>query len=251
MTVSREAVLAFIDGELPADEEMRVAAEIAGDPELAAYVERQKALKARLQSDFSAVLSEPVPARFESMILDDAARAQRLRTPLFSRRAGGRRGGLAGLRPFAWIPAIAAAAGFAIGLIMAPQIGGIPIGVADGTLVARGALARALSTQLASEQDTAAATRIGVTFRDDGGATCRSFISADGEDGFAGIACREGADWRIAALTPVEAPNPALFQPAAAQLPPILLQSLNAMMNGLPFDADEERAARDGGWPAR
>ena len=48
MTISRDLLDAFIDGKLSPDEASSVAAKLADDPELAAYVEHQKALKAAL-----------------------------------------------------------------------------------------------------------------------------------------------------------------------------------------------------------
>ena len=78
------------------------------------------------------------------------------------------------------------------------------IGAEDGALVARGALANALDSQLASTQRADDAVQIGLTFTSREGSYCRSFLVP--KAGTAGLACREGGEWRI----PVT---------AAAQLP--------------------------------
>ena len=52
-----------------------------------------------------------------------------------------------------------------------------------GHVVARGALAHALSEQLASTQKPDARVRIGLTFRSKGGEYCRTFISSKARSG--------------------------------------------------------------------
>ena len=109
MAASRETLMAFVDGELTPEEERRVAAEIATNSALAAYVEEQRALRAKLSADFVPVLAAPVPEQFEHMILNAPRQAKMPRKPFqrFFSRAGSLRIG---------IPLAAAAAGIAIGI---------------------------------------------------------------------------------------------------------------------------------------
>jgi anti-sigma factor RsiW len=61
MTVSREELAAYADGELSAEREAAVAAQIAADPALARELEAHRALKARLASHFAPIVEEPLP----------------------------------------------------------------------------------------------------------------------------------------------------------------------------------------------
>jgi hypothetical protein len=236
--------MALIDGELSAAEEARIMAQIAGDAKLVAYVEEQKNLRGKLREEFASVLSDPLPARLEDAVL---------RTPMKPARRGGF--DWASLFPSRrlwapWVAAGAMAAGTALGFLLAPAFDAAPIGSRDGTLIARGELARALNSRLASEEDPTAPpqTRVALTFRSRDGNLCRSFISESGDDDFAGIACRDGEDWRIALLAPADAPAPGNFQQAGAAMPPIVRDGTQAMLQGAPFDAEQERAARDSDW---
>ena len=66
--------------------------------------------------------------------------------------------------------------------------------------MASGLLDEALTQQLASNQSDTAPVHIGLTYRDDSGAFCRTFaLIQDGAD--AGIACRSGDAWRVEMLT--------------------------------------------------
>jgi hypothetical protein len=235
--------MALIDGELTGAEEARVMAQVAADPALAAYVAEQKQLHARLREEFSDVLSAPLPARLEQAVL---------RTPM--KRQSEKVSSLRALLPRSsgwapWLAGGAMAAGTVLGLLLAPALDPAPIGSADDRLIARGALARALTTQLASEPNAVGSpTQIGMTFRDRDGHVCRTFLSESGDNDFAGIACRDGEDWRIALLAPATAPAPGSFQPASAAMPPIMRESIEAMIEGMALNADEERNARDSGW---
>ena len=68
MTVTREELAAFADGELDPAREAEVAAVVAADPELAAQVESHRALRARLAGHFAPVFEAPVPDRLASLL---------------------------------------------------------------------------------------------------------------------------------------------------------------------------------------
>jgi hypothetical protein len=235
-------MMALVDGELTPAEEARLLAQIAKDPALGAYVEEQKKLRADLHAEFSGVLAEALPSRLEHAVLRTPMnRAEPARSREFSLFPKGR-----GWAP--WLAGSAMTAGVALGFLLAPAFNPAPIGSENGTLIARGALAEVLTAQLAGEQENAAPTRIGMSFRSNDGALCRTFITESGENDFAGIACREAEDWRLALLAPANAPPPGTFQQAGVQMPPILRESAMAMMSGMPLDAEEERSARESGW---
>ena len=63
MTFSDQTLSAYADGELDAATGAALEAAMATDPELARRVERQRALRARVQDAFAPVLAEPVPER--------------------------------------------------------------------------------------------------------------------------------------------------------------------------------------------
>jgi hypothetical protein len=129
--------------------------------------------------------------------------------------------------------------------------GTAPIGSDNGILIARGTLGDVLSEQLASEQSADADTQIGVTFQNQDGVICRTFVGGVFLAEVAGLACYESGDWRIRALAPVEEPTSGPYQRASATMPTLLRESVAAMMAGMPFDVDQERAARDAGWLTR
>ena len=138
------------------------------------------------------------------------------------------------------------------GAIAASTVLGVVLGVgvmsanapmiapADGGLAARGALARALDTQLAADQ--AGAVRIGLSFERADGGYCRTFDLA--ADNTSGLACREGEDWRIA----LTARSPGGGELRQAGATPEILAAVDAIIEGDVLDAEAERAARDANW---
>ena len=123
--------------------------------------------------------------------------------------------------------------------------------VASGAdVTAGGALADTLSQRLASEQSASDPIRLGVSFVATSGEYCRTFISQHGDDALAGMACRQGAAWRIDALQAVTIVPGASdgYRQAATSLPPLVLQAAEASMAGDPLDAGGEATARDHHW---
>lgn len=240
MAASQEKLMAYVDGELTPEEERRVATEIAGNSAMAAYVEQQRALKARLSADFSPVLAAPLPERFERMILDAPRQAEKPPANRLQRIFS-----FAGSMSIG-IPLAAAAAGIAIGIGITNWFGsGGMIGNAGGTLIARGELAAALSTQLAADQS---AVRVAVSFVDHDGNFCRSFQTSDARNAMAGIACREQDEWRIVATAATQPVGQSQFRQAAAGIPESLRQAIGDMISGQPLNAAAERAERARNW---
>ena len=232
--ITDEKFFAWLDGELDAAEAARVAAEVEVDAELAAKAEQHRALKGRLATAFGTVAEAPVPepllavARPEPEVIDFAA-AKRLRQ---SR-------GWTGLPQWAAIAATLAV-GIFVGT-MVPHRDGDAMMVEDGKVYAAAALDTALTTQLASAPS--GDTRIGLTFRDQSGAICRSFT----DQASSGLACRNGNKWQLRGLFAAPEGQAATYRMAAG-MDPNLAALIGSSMSGDPFDAAQEKAAKDRGW---
>jgi hypothetical protein len=242
MTVTDEELMAYVDGELDPARREALRQAVASSPDLSRRVAGQQALRERLDRAFNPVLDEPVPSRLVNL----AARARADRLDMAVRRRWSRD---------AWRNGLALAASIALGIALGPALPQFvrkPSDiVASGTdLTAGGALADALSRQLASEQTGSDPVRLGISFRSTSGEYCRTFISRRGEDALAGMACRQDSAWRIDALqsVPVAAYNPHEYRQAATQWPPLVLRAAEDTMAGDPLDAAGEAAARDNGW---
>jgi hypothetical protein len=252
VTVPRDTLMAFVDGELSEDEARSVAAEVARDPELLRYVEEQNVLRSALGSAFAPILAEPVPplleravretpvpvrkSVFESAVLDRLRRAWEAQSPAMR---------------LSWAPAGAMAAGIVLGILLAGSFGSTTMRDRNGALIAEGDLARTLTERLAADDSGNDAARVGVSFFSKDGFFCRSFTTGAARDRLSGIACREGNDWRIAtvAVAPVQASG--TFSTAGADMPASVRSALNEMIAGEPLDAAAERAAKNQGWRAR
>ena len=252
MTLLRETLMAFVDGELSEDEARNVAAEVAQHPELLSYVEEQKALKAALGAAFAPILVQPVPP-----VLERAVRE----TPVIARRAFTESAIWTRLRRIweaqspavrlSWAPAGAMAAGIALGFLLAGSFGNSGMRDRDGALFAEGDLARVLTDRLAADETGNEPSRIGVSFFSKDGFFCRSFTTGPARNRLGGIACREGNDWRIAAVASAEAQLPGAFSTAGTDIPAPVRSALNEIIAGEPLDASAERAAKNQGWRTR
>jgi hypothetical protein len=234
MAIGDDMLMAFVDGELDEIGRARVERALAADPALKARLEAQQRLRARLAAHYAPAIEEEVPERFRTMletpVVDlEAARARRAR-PL-------------------WQSAAALAATLVLGLALgrtllvpgAPASG--PIAVEGGTMVAHGALAEALDSQLASAQAADAATRIGVSFARGDGRLCRTFDS----QAAAGVACRTDSGWQVM-VTAAGSGGPRGQYRQAGSENLLVQQAAQEMMAGEPFDDAAERRARDSGW---
>jgi hypothetical protein len=244
MIFSDETVMAFVDGEL--DDATRAALEVAmvTDLRLAERVARERRLRARLQSEFDPVLREPTSERLLAATQGTSAKA-RSGNIIWLRRIPARH--------WSWPQWSAVAASLVLGVLMAPLLRREPtegpLGIRDGKVLASGALAHALSEQLASNQAADAPVHVGVSFLSRTGDYCRTFTLRD-KRAVAGLACREGESWRLEALKATDRATSASgeYQPAASTLPPAIEQSVDEIIVGDPLDATAEAAARGKGW---
>jgi hypothetical protein len=236
-----ETLMAYVDGELDRVLSAEISAAVERDPALARRVEQQRALRAKVAGAFATVLDQPLPERLMAAA-KGPARAEVLQfparsTPVQSPRWGVREWG-------------AMAATLVLGVLLswnfAPS-GSPLISARDGALVARGALADALDSQLASTQSAADGVQMGVSFRSREGSYCRSFLAR--EAGTAGLACREEGEWRIAVTAAAQLPGDGLRQ--ASSLPSAVLTAIDQRIAGEGLDAAGEENARRGGWDTK
>lgn len=227
MSVTREELAAFADGELGPAREAEVAAAVAADPALAARLEAHRALRERLEAHFAPVFAAPVPERLASMLRPEphiidfgAARAKRERARTLPR--------------WSWFAGPALAASLALAVLM-------PRGTDDG--YASGVLAETLDGQLVAAQSADAPTRILLSFRDEAGTYCRAFAG----EAQSGIACRDAEGWRLieeaAGARAQDSEYRMAGNPAAE-----VLERAQAMAAGPALDGAREEAARARGW---
>jgi hypothetical protein len=196
--------------------------------------EQHRALQRRLAAAFATVAEAPVPEtlaaslRPEAEVVDLAA----------ATRARSQRG-WPGLPQWTAI-----AATLAVGIFagtMVPHRNDGPVAVENGKIYAAAPLDRALTAQLASAPS--GDTRIGLTFRDQAGAICRSFT----DRGTNGLACRDQDRWQIRGLFGSPEGQSGAYRMAAG-MDPNLAELVGSTMAGEPFDAVQEKAAKDKGW---
>jgi hypothetical protein len=244
MTFSDETVMAYVDGELDDATRAALEAAMATDSDLAERVACERRLRARLQSEFDPVLREPIPERLLGAANATSAKA-RTGNIIWLKRIPA--------RDWSWPQWGAIAASLILGVLIAPLLRHEPnegaLGIQDGKILASGALAHALSEQLASNQVADAPVRVGASFLSRNGNYCRTFRLRD-TSAVAGLACREGESWRLEALAATDRANSGSgeYQPAASSLPPAVAQSVDALIVGDPLDAKAEAAARESGW---
>src|SRR5690348_15123273 len=182
MTYSDETLMAYADGELDESTRAAIEAAVVDDPELARRISQHQRLRQQLRSAFDPVLAEPLPERLVAAARGRRNEARGAEVPL--RRAPGDR--------WSWFQWGAHAASLIAGLLLGPWLMRIteraPIVTSDGVLLAHGDLARALSEQLASNQLPTAPVQIGVSFRSQSGAYCRTFALQE-KTVLAGLAC--------------------------------------------------------------
>ena len=254
MSFSDETLMAYVDGELDAERRAAVAQAVATDPEVARRVAQQRLLRASLQAAFAAVLDEPVPEHLVRTARSAPAGAADSVVDLASGRAA--RLGAAKARLRRALPQWGA---LAASLVVGVVIGGRFLGTGDagllvtqhGQLLAQGALAHALTDQLASSQAASAPVQIGVSFKSHSGEYCRTFSLSrerSSDSALAGLACRSRGDWHVDVLARNASEESGAYHPAGTALPGAVSQAMDAAITGAPLDAHDERAARDRDW---
>ena len=226
-----EKFFAWLDGELGPAEAAEMEAKVATDPELKRLADQHRALGTQIRSAFDPVAEAPVPERLQAALhptaqVIDFAAAKRARSmPALAQWA-------------------AMAATLAIGIFVGtrvPQETAGPVQVEAGKLYAAASLNQALDTELASAPT--GDVRIGVSYRDSAGAICRTFVAPAGS----GLACRNSGRWQMKGLFAAPEGQGSDYRMAAG-MDPNLAALVDSTMAGAPFDAAEEKAAKDKGW---
>lgn len=234
---------AWLDGELNEAAAAAMAVKVADDPELAALAEQHRALGDTLRGAFDPIAAAPVPADLAAATAVAAAAGAKAEVIDFAAARDKRRARFGG----GWgRQAAAMAASLVVGLLAGRMLviehAAVPVELIGGQLVAASALKESLSLGLASVP-AASGPRVVLTFRDHGGAICRSFI-----DGAAsGLACREGEQWRLRGLFQAPEGQQGAYRMAAGP-DPALAALIDAQMVGEPLDAAGEAAAKAKGW---
>lgn len=257
MNYDDEILISYADGELDEATRAQIAAASEQDPELARRIARHRALRGEIAAAFSPVLDQPVPdhlrAAARGPLAEKSPQAGTHDADVASRARGNvvqfpSRGSPAPATRWRGREWTAMAASLVLGGLIAWQFTARTAGdlaAQAGSLVARGELARALESQLASTQPEDSPVRIGVSFRTTDGGYCRSFYAQ--ASSAAGLACRQGSHWRVAFVESTEAGGDGLRQ-AASTLSPALLQAVQSRIDGEALDAKAEQAARDARW---
>ena len=212
--IDEARIIAWLDGDLPEAEAEWMMHAVAADPVLAAMADRHRTMRTR----------DPAP-----VISLAAVRAQREAKAKAKAKTAANDAASPVSR---WTVPTMIAASLIIGAIGGYGMGS-PSGIADrpDALVVSPKIASALNGQLSGDSGT---VRIALTFRDQAGAYCRSFVATH----LSGIACRSGGAWQ---LRTASARGDIRTAGADNTL-------VSAMIAGEPLDRQAETAARDKGW---
>ncbi|MES2321411.1 MAG: hypothetical protein V4633_04040 [Pseudomonadota bacterium] len=247
MSFSDETLMAYADGEL--DDITRHEVELAMrlNPDIAAKVNRHKALRSNVFNAFGPVLDEEVPQRLQAsarsgkVVHLDSVRPLRAQPPAPAPERKPR---------WSWPQWGALAATLVVGVLagsLGLRNGGDASALAaidqDGPLRARGVLAEALSTQLASAPGTGEVT-VGVSFLAKDGSYCRSFMMPRS----AGLACREGGQWKIAVMVDNADVTTGAYRQALSAMPAAVADAIDERITGSALDGQAESVARQQGW---
>jgi hypothetical protein len=233
--MSDEKFFAWLDGELEPAEAAEVAARVAADPQLAELARQHRAFAADLRAAFDPVAQSPVPERLRQAVRPPAEVVD------LAQRRGLWRSGRPSLPQWA-ASAATLVAGFVGGALVSRGGDDAPVELRGGKMVAAASLDPALDRQLAGALQ--GDTRVGLTFRDQSGTICRSFVRPDSS----GLACREGGDWRLRGLFTTPEGQSGDYRMAAGADPNLAALIDSTIAPGEPFDAAAERRARQRGW---
>ena len=224
MTVDDAMLMAFADGELDPTTRKRVERAMADDPAIAERVAAFETLTGRVRGAFDPIALAPVPDGLVAMLKSNVvAIAPKPAT-----------------RPLS--AGLALAASLLLGIGLGTRLGthsDAPFAVRDGKVIATGALAHALDSQVASASGD---IRILVTFRGPSG-YCRVFAAAVAD----GIACRNRDKWKLLQTRSASAAPASAYRQTSSP-DAALMAAAQDMMIGAPLDATSEARARAAGW---
>lgn len=259
--ISQETLYAYVDNELNATEMARVEAAMAQDPALKSLIDEQRELRALLGNAYSPILEEPVPERVMAAAQSGSQAEPKAKVVRLAAARERKQAANDGVSPreaangWTWQHWGGMVACLVVG-VLAGYSGWLSnathdVAAIDGKLVARGQLAQALSTQLASTQTKDAQVKLGLSYVSKAGELCRSFtVKSTGTDG---LACRRGNEWMLRVVEQEQPTpgDPSDLRMAASPVPAALLKVVDDQIQGSPLDAEGERAAMNKGWRAQ
>jgi len=243
VSIDDDTLMAYLDNELPADERARVETALAVDQDLRQRLHVQEVVRDALRAAFGPAVNQRVPDRLEQTALT-APVSWRWRLQKWLTQPANDRATPTYLR-FAGSTAL-----LLVGAILGWSVANFPLrttGDATEPTIAQGSLERALETQLAAEIPSEG-PRVGVSFKSTTGNLCRTFDVGASQQNKAGIACRGANGWAIETLVAAEPRAPGPYETVASTMPATVRDALSTMIDGTPFDATQEQAARDRGW---
>jgi hypothetical protein len=253
MSFSEETLVAFVDGEL--DENTRRAVEDAlrADDGLAARVARLRMQRGERSERFGA--QPPRSRRAATVVQLAAVRAGRVASAAAAKKARQRNWGWQEWGALALVLVLGVAAGkFGLARWQPTWLGEPPppstVASRDGTLLAQGRLAWALSQQMGGAAPVENEVRVGLSFLSNEGTYCRTFTLAGGSQDLSGVACRASDEWRIPVLVQNVRPLPQMgnYRGSGAEMPTALLEAIDQRIVGGMLDARAELEALRRGW---
>lgn len=230
-------LMAFADGDLPPDEAGRVEAALAEDPDLAARVQRFRAVRTALRTVYDSVAAEPIPEHLRAL-LGDVASSE---SPRSLQAAPRPTRSVRTISPAVFaVMAAALILGVLAGRLSAPASGDLTT-LQAGRLRASPALARVLDTRVAAAADNLdAALRVGLSFRTVSGGYCRTFR----EGAASGLACRDGRGWSV----PIIQSGAEQADTRSASDSSAVMALVDRLIVGEPLSPEEERRALEQHW---
>lgn len=229
MSVTREELAAFADGELDPKRHAEIEEALAAYPELLQEVEAHRTLRARLSAHYAPILDEPVPDRLGGL-LQRSSNIVDLAEQRSSRSAA-----RTSIPRWGWIAAPALAASLVLALLIPRD--SAPEGYAGQQI------ATALEGQLVATQAADSPVRILLSFRDHSGSYCRAFTSASQ----AGIACKDAQGWQMRERLEGSAESSSEYRQAGSASD-ALMALVQEMADGPALDAEQEKHAQGRHW---
>jgi hypothetical protein len=224
-------IIAWIDGALSPEEAAEVEAAVAADPGLAAVAERHRRIRARFESAFTPLLTDPAQQRKRrpAQVVSLAAVREQRSAPIAPEKTSRWKG---------WLWPAGVVASLLVGVLAGQGL--TPRGIIDrnDALVLTPAIAEVLDRQSSGDLGT---VNVALSFKDHDGRFCRSFVAQY----IGGVACKAGDGWQLRYAAPIDGARGdyrmAGSDPASARV-------IATMIAGAPFDAEAERKAIAAGW---
>jgi hypothetical protein len=237
-----ELLSAYLDGELPDGEALKLEVRLAAEPALANQLATMSGDDALVRASFADILDEPMPDHFlktidagfaakpSATVIDQASHRAANDNKLWSR----------------WMPAGAAiAATLVAGLFVSTQLDD-PKGSADPVAIALATTPSGQSISLASGGTLS--PRLSFAAKD--GGFCRQFTIASGDKAELGLACTAGGEWKVEKRLPITAGAPDQDSGyATVEGPDAAIEAMiDERRSGDPLSPEAELAAIRRGW---